>query len=69
MKEWIKVARSPISGRTTVTVTVRDDNLVAKYALWCSSSEIRQSVKTARRHAVKALDEMRTATQEQEEAA
>jgi hypothetical protein len=61
MKEWVRASR-PANGRTSVTVTLQEGNLTAKWTALTDSSRIKEAVTEARRFANVMLDELREAT-------
>lgn len=62
-KEWLRVAHAA-NNTTSVTVTLVEGNLTAKWSVKTHTPTIREGVKEARSWARKALDELQAALAE-----
>lgn len=63
-REWVRVSHSPGAsgaGRTTVTVTLQEGNLTAKWAVKTYANTIKAGVLEARKEADRALTELQEA--------
>lgn len=67
LKEWVKVSHSPKT--TTVTVSLVEGNLSVRWSVKTYSTAIKGGVREARAGATKALDELKIALAELDEAA
>jgi hypothetical protein len=57
--EWVRVSHA--ADKTTVTVTLVEDNLTAKWSVKCYTSTIKKGVAEARKLATSALADLREA--------
>lgn len=68
VKRWIRVGRTA-QGVTSVTVTLMDGVLTAKWSVRSAPGQIKSAVKDAEKYAQEALTAMRSALREIEETA
>lgn len=61
VKEWVKATHRP--GMTTVTVTLQQGNLSARYTVIAPSTRIKEAVIEARTAAKRFLDDLRAAVE------